>query len=117
MDKAYLFPYLSLVPYGNSKLANMYFIKELTRRLVGTGVNTYCVCPGLVNGTDIMNGQSWWKKFGASLLLAVGGFTPEQVMLNIRKLSFTLLSMNIKSILFTGLSNNVDLCYVKIYCK
>jgi NAD(P)-dependent dehydrogenase (short-subunit alcohol dehydrogenase family) len=33
-------------PYNNSKIGNMYFAKELGKRLVGTGVSTYAVCPG-----------------------------------------------------------------------
>lgn len=34
--------------YCNSKLANMYFHVELTKRLEGTGVDTYALCPGFV---------------------------------------------------------------------
>lgn len=35
------------MPYNNSKLANALFSKELGKRLNGTRVKTYSVCPGL----------------------------------------------------------------------
>ena len=35
--------------YGQSKLANILFTRELARRLEGTGVTAYCYHPGLVN--------------------------------------------------------------------
>ena len=34
----------NLHPYGNSKLANMLFIKELAKKLEGTGITTYALC-------------------------------------------------------------------------
>jgi len=34
----------NLHPYGNSKMANMLFTKELAKRVTGTGVRTYAVC-------------------------------------------------------------------------
>lgn len=34
--------------YANSKLANVYFCKELAKRTKGQDVNVYCVCPGWV---------------------------------------------------------------------
>lgn len=34
--------------YANSKLANALFNKELGKRLIGTGVRTYALCPGMV---------------------------------------------------------------------
>lgn len=39
-------------PYSNSKLANLYFAKELASRLEGTNVNVYALCPGWVK-TDL----------------------------------------------------------------
>ncbi len=41
--------YSSFGPYGNSKLANILFTKELARRLEGTGVTVNALHPGLVN--------------------------------------------------------------------
>ncbi len=34
--------------YQNSKLANALFSKELAKRLQGTGIRTYALCPGIV---------------------------------------------------------------------
>ena len=34
--------------YFNSKLANMYNVHSLAKRLEGTGVRTYALCPGAV---------------------------------------------------------------------
>lgn len=36
------------VLYANSKLANALFNKELARRLEGSGVRCYALCPGMV---------------------------------------------------------------------
>lgn len=41
--------YKALDAYSASKLANIYFTRELARRLEGTGVSTYAVHPGGVN--------------------------------------------------------------------
>jgi NAD(P)-dependent dehydrogenase (short-subunit alcohol dehydrogenase family) len=41
--------YSSFGPYGNSKLANILFTMELSRRLAGTGVTVNALHPGLVN--------------------------------------------------------------------
>lgn len=41
--------YSSFGPYGNSKLANILFTTELSRRLEGTGVTVNALHPGLVN--------------------------------------------------------------------
>lgn len=35
-------------PYANSKLANVYFCKELARRTENTGLTVYAACPGWV---------------------------------------------------------------------
>ncbi|MCJ8009325.1 SDR family NAD(P)-dependent oxidoreductase [Lederbergia wuyishanensis] len=35
--------------YGQTKLANIFFTSELAQQLKGTGVNTYCFDPGLVD--------------------------------------------------------------------
>jgi NAD(P)-dependent dehydrogenase (short-subunit alcohol dehydrogenase family) len=40
--------YVGLEVYAQSKLANLYFTRELARRLVGTGVTSYAVHPGVV---------------------------------------------------------------------
>lgn len=48
--------------YANAKLANAYFGLELAKRLQGTGVEVYTVCPGfcytkLFRHADL----KWWK--------------------------------------------------------
>ncbi|XP_021953384.1 retinol dehydrogenase 11 isoform X2 [Folsomia candida] len=50
--------------YGNSKLANIVFAKELSERLVGSGVNVYALCPGWVK-TDLARYMQlrWWNYF------------------------------------------------------
>ncbi|ODN02268.1 Retinol dehydrogenase 12 [Orchesella cincta] len=48
--------------YSNSKLANALFSKELSKRLQGTGIRTYALCPGMVM-TDFgrnMKGPMIW---------------------------------------------------------
>ncbi|KAF8795643.1 retinol dehydrogenase 14-like [Argiope bruennichi] len=48
--------------YKNSKLANVLFCRELSKRLEGTGVNVYAVSPGMV-WTNLGRhvSVSWWK--------------------------------------------------------
>lgn len=45
----------ALKEYSQTKLANILFVKELARRLEGTGVTTYAVHPGIV-ASDIWRG-------------------------------------------------------------
>jgi len=56
--------------YRQSKLADMLFIKELSRRLIGTGVTANCVMPGLVaTGLSRNAGafsRAFFRLFGAS---------------------------------------------------
>jgi NAD(P)-dependent dehydrogenase (short-subunit alcohol dehydrogenase family) len=49
-------------PYGNSKLANILFAQELARRLEGSGIMTYALCPGWVK-TDLARYADlrWWQ--------------------------------------------------------
>ena len=48
----------ALKEYGVSKLANVLFSAELSRRLEGTGVNTYALHPGVV-ATDVWRSVPW----------------------------------------------------------
>ncbi|XP_035215987.1 retinol dehydrogenase 12-like isoform X2 [Stegodyphus dumicola] len=41
--------YHPLLAYARSKLANILFTRELAKRLKGTGINTYCLHPGVVH--------------------------------------------------------------------
>ena len=49
---------VGLVEYSNSKLANALFSAELARKLVGTGVTTYALHPGVV-ATDVWREVPW----------------------------------------------------------
>ncbi len=65
--------------YSNSKLANALFNKELGKRLKGTGVQTYALCPGMVM-TDI--GRNFDLPFYVLLLYPILRFihkNPSQV--------------------------------------
>jgi NAD(P)-dependent dehydrogenase (short-subunit alcohol dehydrogenase family) len=59
--------------YAVSKLANVLFTKELARRLVGTGVTTYSLHPGVV-ATDIWRSVPW----GLRGLVKLFMISPEQ---------------------------------------
>lgn len=49
--------------YANSKLANMYFCKELARRLRGSNVNVYALCPGWVFTGLFRNHNPKWYHY------------------------------------------------------
>jgi NAD(P)-dependent dehydrogenase (short-subunit alcohol dehydrogenase family) len=52
--------------YGETKLANILFTKELARRLEGTGVTAYCFHPGFV-GTNFNRNNGPLMRFGMRL--------------------------------------------------
>ena len=53
--------YQILKAYARSKLANVLFCAELSRRLAGTGVTSNCLHPGAV-ATNIWSGAPFWAK-------------------------------------------------------
>ena len=59
--------------YGQSKLANVLFTRELARRLAGTGVVTNAVHPGVV-ATELVRRTPFFVRWGFRVL----GLTPEQ---------------------------------------
>jgi NAD(P)-dependent dehydrogenase (short-subunit alcohol dehydrogenase family) len=68
--------YKAMRVYGQSKLANILFTRELARRLAGTGVTVNAVHPGAVS-TGLGKQNGWWA---AALIKVLGLFfrTPEQ---------------------------------------
>ena len=60
-------PYRMMAVYGQAKLGNIHFTRELARRLAGTGVTVNCVFPGVflsnLGGTD--GAQNWALKLFA----------------------------------------------------
>ncbi|MCH8497168.1 MAG: SDR family oxidoreductase [Marinobacter sp.] len=68
--------YQVMKAYGQSKLANILFTRELARRLEGTGVTANCLHPGAVN-TNIWPGAHWYEKL-ASAVIRVFTITAEQ---------------------------------------
>lgn len=49
--------------YARSKLANIYFCRELARRLEGSGVNVYSLCPGWVYTQLFRNHNPKWYHY------------------------------------------------------
>lgn len=63
-------PYSGIVAYGDSKLANVLFTRELARRWGGDGVLAFAVHPGVLateiwdrNSGLVMRFLQWWKRF------------------------------------------------------
>lgn len=57
--------YGSIRAYGQSKLANILFTRELARRLQGTGVTANCFHPGAVR-TNLVRGSGYGLVWGAA---------------------------------------------------
>ncbi|CAL8101838.1 unnamed protein product [Orchesella dallaii] len=66
-------------PYSNSKFANLLFAKELSKRLEGTDVNVYALCPGWVKTDLARYADLTWKQY---IIMIPVGFvfmrTPKQ---------------------------------------
>jgi NAD(P)-dependent dehydrogenase (short-subunit alcohol dehydrogenase family) len=56
--------------YGETKLANVLFTRELARRLAGTGVTANCVHPGLV-GSGFNHNNGWLMRMAMQALRLV----------------------------------------------
>jgi NAD(P)-dependent dehydrogenase (short-subunit alcohol dehydrogenase family) len=78
MENVTSFGFQNTLPYNNSKLANSLFIMELAKRLEGTGVSAFSVCPGLVD-TGCFRNFTPFRKFYTDMNLLLVGLTPEQV--------------------------------------
>jgi retinol dehydrogenase-12 len=64
----------AIAEYGQSKLANLLFSTELSRRLQGTGVTTYSLHPGVV-ATEVWRHVPWFLR---PLLKLSGMITAEE---------------------------------------
>jgi len=65
------------LPYANTKFCNALFTKELGKRVAGTQIKTYALCPGIVNTTIYDSCTDRGKKaFG--LLMKPLGASPEE---------------------------------------
>ncbi len=63
--------------YRRSKLCNILFTRELSRRLAGTGVTANCVHPGFC-ATGFGNNTSGWFRRGVGLAKSLFAIPPEQ---------------------------------------
>jgi NAD(P)-dependent dehydrogenase (short-subunit alcohol dehydrogenase family) len=68
--------YWAVRAYGRSKLANLYFTYELSRRLQGTGVTANAMHPGFVR-TNMGSNNGWWVRLFLPLV-HLSSLTPEQ---------------------------------------
>ena len=64
--------------FANSKLAMSYFTRELSRRLQGSKVAVFSVCPGVVV-TKLFRSMSGLRRLILSLILLAIGQTPDNV--------------------------------------
>jgi NAD(P)-dependent dehydrogenase (short-subunit alcohol dehydrogenase family) len=94
------------LPYMNSKMANILFTRELAKRLEGSGVNTYAVCPGFVK-TRIFRDFTPTFKFIYNTASIIYGLPVHKVNI----LSFNLKSL--KMFVFLGCRYNPVLCIGK----
>ena len=62
--------------YGQSKLANILFTRELARRLEGSGVTANCLHPGFV-ATNFTSGEGWTFRL-FQVMAKVFAITPEK---------------------------------------
>ncbi|KAL3864927.1 hypothetical protein ACJMK2_006571 [Sinanodonta woodiana] len=69
--------YSKMYFYGNTKLANILFTRELARRLEGTGVSCYVLHPGAV-GTDLFRDMPFYMRIPTMYFNYYICKTPEQ---------------------------------------
>ncbi|WP_405495599.1 SDR family NAD(P)-dependent oxidoreductase [Nocardia sp. NBC_00511] len=63
--------------YGRAKLANVLYVRELSRRLTGTGVTANAFHPGIV-ATDIWNSAPWFARPALAVGKRLLMITPEE---------------------------------------
>lgn len=74
-DKYISHPFLT---YCDTKLCNLLFMKELCRRLEGTGVTVNCLHPGTVYTNGIRYNQIWYVKLFLLFLCFIYGHRSEE---------------------------------------
>ncbi|CAL8087253.1 unnamed protein product [Orchesella dallaii] len=77
-----VFTGVSRLPYNNSKMANALFTKELGRRLEGTGVTVYTLCPGIVN-TEVFRDSGHFENIIAKTCIALTGIPLAKASLSV----------------------------------
>lgn len=55
--------YSTMKAYGNSKLFNIMFTRQLAKEIEGKGITTYSLHPGVVNTNFAADSDSWFAKF------------------------------------------------------
>ncbi len=70
--------YFIMKAYGQSKLANVLFTKELARRLSGTQVTVNCMPPGMVDTTIVTKGTNGLASFAWTSMAKLFGIPVER---------------------------------------
>lgn len=66
--------------YANSKLANIYFCKELSKRIQNTGISIYAVCPGWVYTSLFRHSICWYHYILVAPIAYFFMRSPKQVL-------------------------------------
>jgi retinol dehydrogenase-14 len=76
-DLGYRQGYGIVKAYSRSKLANVLYMRNLSRELAGTGVTVNALHPGMVS-TDIWNGAPWFARPILAVVKRLNMITPEK---------------------------------------